>query len=267
MGLFREQVLLSLKWAMRDRIYYAVLGVSLFMLLLVPTGALFSMRQVQELSISLSLSVFSLMMVVMALLLGSSVIWREIERRYTASVLTLPITRTTYLLGKFTGVCCALFLCAIVLASVAVLAIIFATSIYPAKNPVDWTSLALAFSFEYLKGVLIAALAITFSTVATSFYLPFFASIGVFLAGGMTQQVVEYMKGEHGGSFSPLMHVIVDFFYYLLPNFSAFDLKVYAIYSLPFELKGVLLSVGYFVVYCTILLTVALFCFGRRQLP
>ncbi|MGA2152083.1 MAG: ABC transporter permease, partial [Geobacteraceae bacterium] len=85
----------NLLMLLRDRLLQAVLGVAAVMLLLVPSLSTFSMRQVQELAITLSLSSISLVLLVLALLLGSSAVWRDIERRYTASILALPVSRAT----------------------------------------------------------------------------------------------------------------------------------------------------------------------------
>ena len=76
-------------------------GIALAMILLVPAFSSFSMRQVQELSITLSLSSVSLILLVITLLLGASSIWRDIEKRYTTSILTLQISRAAFLLSKF----------------------------------------------------------------------------------------------------------------------------------------------------------------------
>jgi ABC-type transport system involved in multi-copper enzyme maturation permease subunit len=54
--------------------------------------------------------------------------------------------------------------------------------------------------------------------------------------------------------------------YYLLPNFGAFDLKVLAIYGLPVPVRGLLLTVAYFLVYTGLLLAVSTAVFLRREM-
>ena len=79
-----------LRGILRDRILYGVFGIAVVMILLIPALSSFSMRQVQELSITLSLSVVSVVLLVVTLLLGASSIWRDIERRYTSAILSSP---------------------------------------------------------------------------------------------------------------------------------------------------------------------------------
>ncbi|PLY03564.1 MAG: hypothetical protein C0623_00680 [Desulfuromonas sp.] len=265
MSAFLNQVQLTFKWAIKDRVFYAVIGVSVGMLLLIPALSSFSMRQVQELSITLSLSLISLMLVVMAVLLGTSALWREIEKRYIISVLSLPISRSAYLLGKFTGVVLILVACAMILGLIASLLVLIASSTYPAQNPILWFNFVAAIFFELLKSIIVAAVALAFTSVATTFYLPFFGAFGIYIAGNASQEVYDYISSEYGDSFPTLAKAITEFFYYVIPNFSAFDLKVYAIYSLPLPAKGLLLTITYFLLYSSVLVGIALFCFNRRQ--
>src|SRR5689334_5418069 len=93
-----------LKTTIRDKVLHALLACGVLLFMLVPSFSLFSMRQVQELSITLSLSAISFILLVFTVFLGSSSIWRDVERRYTTSVLGLPISRASYVLGKFFGI-------------------------------------------------------------------------------------------------------------------------------------------------------------------
>jgi ABC-type transport system involved in multi-copper enzyme maturation permease subunit len=65
---------------------------------------MFSMRQIQELLVTVSLSWMSLTLLLVALILGSSSIWRDIERRWLFSTFGLPIERSTYLFSKVTTI-------------------------------------------------------------------------------------------------------------------------------------------------------------------
>ena len=90
------QVRLTILWAVRDRVLHAVFGVGLLLLLLVPVFSDFSMRQVQEAAISLTLSASSLTLLVVAALLGSAAIFRDVDRRM-ADVELMVTSRNTRL--------------------------------------------------------------------------------------------------------------------------------------------------------------------------
>jgi hypothetical protein len=74
------------------------------------------------------------------------------------------------------------------------------------------------------------------------------------------------VQSAAGQTLAPLVRQAATALYYLLPNFSAFDLKVNAIYALDLDLPGLLLTLGYGAVYTAIVLTGAAAIFTRREL-
>jgi ABC-type transport system involved in multi-copper enzyme maturation permease subunit len=268
-GMLKHLVTLShtnLRAILRDRILYAVLAVALLMLLLVPSMSTFSMRQVQELAISISLSASSFVLLIVALLLGSSSIWRDVERRYLASVLTLPVSRTHYLLAKFVSIGLFLVACAAVLGLVAALVVTIAATQYPSDTPVSWTLFVLALAADTVKYIVLASVAILLSSVSTSFFLPFFGTIAIYLTGSASQEVYEYVAGQAGQELSSLALAATKGAYYLLPNFAAFDFKVQAVYALDVSLSAILYPLVYSVIYLGLVLVLAAWIFNRRQL-
>jgi len=257
----------NLRAILRDRILLAVLGVALTMILLVPVLSSFSMRQVQELSITLSLSTVSGVLLVVTLLLGASSIWHDVEQRYTASILTLPVSRSRYLLGKFVGIGLFLFLCTLVLGIGSAVIIALTSATYPSEIPIHWHNILLALLGDFLKFLLLASVALLLSSVSTSFYLPFFGTVAVYLCGNASQEVYEYTTGEFGHGLSQLTVQAVSAAYYLIPNLSAFDFQLQAVYGLAISWPDLLFSFFYSLVYTALLLCLAVFSFNRRQLP
>jgi Cu-processing system permease protein len=257
----------NLLMLLRDRLLHAILGVVVVMLVLVPSLSGFSMRQVQELSITLSLSAISLVLLVVSLLLGSSAIWRDVERRYTTSILTLPLCRATYILAKFASSAIFIIACGVVLATAAAIVIVMATTQYPSDIPVAWGNIMLAVSADLLKYILLTAFAVLLSTVSTSFYLPFFGTLSIYLAGSASQEVFEYVTSQFGQHMYPMQVLAIKSVYYLLPNFAAFNFNVYAVYALHISAKAIVYPLLYSVTYSGILLGVAIWSFNRRELP
>jgi Cu-processing system permease protein len=267
MAHFTNLLYVAWKWTLRDRVFHALIGVSLLLFLLVPSFSLFSMRQAQELSITLSLSAISLVLLFLATLLGASSIWRDVERRYINSVLGLPISRASFVLGKFSGIVCLLVLCALVLGVVSMFVIAVTSVQYPSPLPIRWQNVIAAIASDTCKYILLAACATLFSALSTSFFLPFFGTISVYLAGSASQDVYEYITGDYAKSISPLFKGMVRIVYYILPNFAAFNFKVQAIYGLPLSLAGLMYTGLYCLIYVTILLFLSVWIFSRRELP
>ncbi len=263
----KHVLLITIKGIFRDRIFQGIICVAA-LFFLIPNVSSLSMRQGTELSITLSLSLLSFILLLLAVFLGGTTIWKDVERRYTFGVLGLPLSRRSYLLGRFAGN--ALFLCltALLLGLLSVVVVKMAMLAYPPFRPVRWDSVLIAIVFDTLKSVLIVAIAFMFSSLSTSFFLPVFGTISMYLVGSATQEVYDYLHSS-SESIKGLSPVVVNFanaLYYILPNLSAFDYKLHAVYGLDIPFRGLALTFLYFFVYTGIVLTLASFIFGRREM-
>jgi ABC-type transport system involved in multi-copper enzyme maturation permease subunit len=262
-----QQVLLTIRSALRDRILHAVLGVGAFLLLMVPVLSSFSMRQVQETSIGLALSASSLVLLVLSVQLGSSAIFRDIDRRYINAVLTLPISRTKYLVGRYLGLALFLFLCSSVLVLCSVSVILYSASTYTSPLPIVWSNLLIAFAADVFKFLLLTSIAVFFSSLSTSFSLPFFCTLAVYLAGSASQEVFEYISGSLGETLPDALLIVSKAAYYAIPNFSAFDFHIHAVYGLPLATSDFLSSALYGACYIAFVIWASTWAFNRRELP
>jgi len=259
-------IIVSLKGIFRDRIFQGIMMLSV-LFFFIPSIASLSMRQVTELSITLSLSLISFIMLLLAVFLGGTSIWKDIERRYTFSVLSLPVSRSTYLIGRFLGVALFMLITAVFLGGIAMISIKVASFTYPPARPLLWSAIVATIVFDALKYIIVVAVAMTLATVSTSFFLPIFGAISTFLAGTVTQHVYDYL---HSPSALTVVSTAVRkaslVLYYLLPNLSGFDLKVHAIYAIPLNIQGLFLTAVYFMAYTVIILCLGTLLFSRREM-
>jgi Cu-processing system permease protein len=255
----------TLKGIFRDRVFHGILTAAL-VFLAIPSISTLSMRQVTELSITLSLSLVSFIMLLLAVFLGGTSLWKDMERRYSFSVLSLPISRSSYLFGRFAGISIFLVMVATVLGSATLLVVLVVSTNYPPDRPVAWGSIVAAVGFDLLKYVFLVSFSVLFSSVSTSFFLPIFGTIAVFLVGGVTQQVYDYVSSPAGQILAPFVRQAAKGLYYVLPNFSSFDLNVNAIYALAPDYRGLALTVCYFSIYTSFVLVAASAIFSRREM-
>lgn len=260
-----NMAVVTLKGIFRDRVFHGIIVVGIIFLL-IPSVCSLSMRQVTELSITLSLSLLSFILLLLAVFLGGTSLWKDIERRYTFSVLSLPIDRWSYLFGKFMGVALFMTMTACVLGGIALLIVWLVSGTYPPDRPVDWSYLVAAIAFDVFKYLLLIAIAILFSTVSTSFFLPVFGTICIFIVGCASQQVYDYLHSSTSVDIAPYVKKVATVLYYVLPNFSAFDLKVNAIYAIAPDGKGLVLTVLYCFVYTSLILISAALLFLHREM-
>lgn len=256
----------NLRWIVRDRILQALIAVAVFLVFLVPVISSFSMRQTQEMAITLALSFNSFILLVYALFLGSTLVWRDLERRYSYAVLSLPVDRASYLLAKFSSL--ALFLLAstalIDLCSLLVIKLVILQS--PSTTPVSFGRITLAMTMDLLKSLLVASLAMLVTTVATSFFMPFFTTLMLYLAGSASQDVYEYVTSSAGDRLPHFLRVVARVLYFIIPNFSVFDFKLQAIYPISLDLVHLLYAVVYFFAYSLVVQTTAIILLSRREI-
>ena len=133
-------VYITFKGVLRDRVFQGLMALAV-LFLFVPTVASLSMRQATELTTTLSLSLISFIMLLLSVFLGATSIWKDIERRYTYSILSLPISRLTYLVGKFLGIALFMVFTAAILGVFALVAVKVASFGYPPSRPVVWSTI------------------------------------------------------------------------------------------------------------------------------
>lgn len=90
--------------AVRDRVLHGVIGLATGVLLLTLALAELSLDQQRRVVLDVGLASISLFSVVTAVFLGSSLLYKEIERRTLYVMLPKPIHRHEFLLGKYVGI-------------------------------------------------------------------------------------------------------------------------------------------------------------------
>lgn len=90
--------------AVRDRVLHGVLGLALGFLLFTLALAELALDQQRRVVLDVGLSSISLFSVIMSVFLGSSLLYKEIERKTLYVILPKPIRRHEFLLGKYFGI-------------------------------------------------------------------------------------------------------------------------------------------------------------------
>ena len=90
--------------AVRDKVLYGVLGFATIVLLLTLALAELSLHQQPRVVHDVGLASISLFSVVVAVFLGSSLLYKEIDRKTLYVILPKPIRRWEFLLGKYLGI-------------------------------------------------------------------------------------------------------------------------------------------------------------------
>jgi hypothetical protein len=138
--------------------------------------------------------------------------------------------------------------------------------IYPAEKAFVWTAFFTGLWFQYWVFLILGAITLLFSTVATSNFLPLALSVGIYFGSYSTEAVRYFVQSGAGKErLDPAMRVIGQAVYWILPDFSAFDLKSQIVYGLALNAKALLLTQLYGLAYLGVLLVMATWAFSRRE--
>ena len=242
--------------AVRDRVLYNLV---LFVLLLI-AGAIFlgqlSAGQETKIIIDLGLSAMLLFGVFIAIFVGVALVYKEIERRTLYAILSKPIGRGQFLLGKYLGLCLTLLVNVLVMGVGVCLALIYIRGGWDPLAAKIWPAILLI----YLELTIVTAVALlfsTFSSPALSALLTFF----VFVIGHFSAD----LKGLANTSSSAAARGLFRALYYLLPNLTTYSVITPAAHGVAPDIQSILLGAAYAVVYATVLLAAATMIFSGRN--
>ncbi len=259
--------LATFKGGIRDRLLQGLVFAGFLLIASAGVFSSFSMRQPLEVAINYCLSATHILAIIMTLFLGLNLLSQEIESKENHFILTQPIPRSYYILGKFGGLFLIIFAMVIILGFFSALGV--SSVCLGMKNyNIAWLNFCASLLGILFSCSILGAVIVLFTSVATSGIFPFLISFAVYTAGENTETVKNYitsgMAGEH---ISHLSRLLIDIIYYVLPNFSLFDFKVYAIYNLPLSGKLLSVSAGYGIAYTCLCLFFAIILFEKRDLP
>src|SRR6266576_1514569 len=200
--------------AVRDRVLYNLV---LFVLLLT-AGAMFlgelSAGQETKIIIDLGLSAMLLFGVFIAIFVGVGLVYKEIERRTLYAILSKPIGRGQFLLGKYLGLCLTLSVNVLIMGGGVSLALIYVRRGWDPLVLKLWPAILLIY-VELMIVTGVALLFSTFSSPALSALLTFF----VFIIGHFCAD----LKGLAATGNSVVARTIFRVLYYVLPNLANYS--------------------------------------------
>lgn len=246
--------------ALRDRILYGVLLFAVGLILFSTILSDLTLGQPLRIVTDLSLSAVSVGGILMALLLGSSSIARELDKRTVYPILAKCTSRPVYLLGKYIGVVGTVWLNAALMAAAATLMVgHFSTGDGFPYPPAAYLA---AVALTLLRLALAAAIAVALSAIAST-TVSLLASSGLVMAGHFTADLRFFLERSD----NPMSQELGRGIRYLLPDFQMLDVLPKLIHGHPILTAELAWSAIYAVGYGSMVLLCAGLVFSRRDMP
>jgi ABC-type transport system involved in multi-copper enzyme maturation permease subunit len=239
--------------AIRNKLLYTLL---FFGIALIGTGVLVSTlsyvegeRIVQD----VGLAAVRLMSVGIAVFVGVGLIHGEVERRTIYTILSKPVARAEFLLGKYLGLVITTWL------MLVVMGLAFACVSLGYGAPIDAGHLA-AFALIGMELVVMVAVATLFSSFTTPMLASLF-TVGIYLVGHLTRDLRQIGERADIEALAPIANAL----FWLLPDLESFNLTIEAVHHLPIPPSAVGWPVVYGFGYAVLVLFCASFIFARRD--
>jgi ABC-type transport system involved in multi-copper enzyme maturation permease subunit len=243
----------TVREAVRSKVLYVLL---FFALVLIGTGVLLSTLSYVErerILQDIGLASIRLFGAAIAIFVGVGLIHKEVDRRTIFTILSKPVSRSEFLLGKFAGLVVTLWI------QVAIMAACFVLVSWMAGAPV---------TAGHAKAMLLAAgelaVLVAVATLFSSFTTPMLASLfsaGFYMVGHLTRDLRELglrSGSEAAAQATMLLHKV-------LPDLEAFNVSIEAVHGLPIPAAAVWQPLVYGACYAAALLLLASLIFERRD--
>jgi ABC-type transport system involved in multi-copper enzyme maturation permease subunit len=242
--------------AVRDRVLYNLIAFALLL-----SGAAVLVGQIsidieRLVVINLGLSAVSLFGVLIAIFIGIGLVSKEIEKRTLYTMLSRPVRRWEFIVGKFCG------LAGTLVVNTFFMAIgVFGALLYVAHKFTRPDALILvALYFIVLQFLIICSLSLLFSSFSSPLLSAVFA-FSLFVIGSFADDLRGFAGMTHG-----LTRWIAVGAAYIVPNFSALNVIRTVAHQQSLSSELVLQNTVYALFYTAMVLSGAVLIFERRNL-
>jgi ABC-type transport system involved in multi-copper enzyme maturation permease subunit len=248
LGAFKESV--------RERVLYNLIVFAFLMIGAAILMGSISVGVERIILVNLGLSSISVFGLLIAIFIGIGLVSKEIDRRTIYNILSKPVTRAEFILGKYAG----LLLTLLVNTSIMTAGFYVALLVQGKGLAASDLSLLVAIYFILLQLAVVVAAAIFFSCISTSILSAVF-TFCLFVIGNFTSDI--RLFGQASGS--AFLQEFTAALYYLLPNFGDFNIIDQAAHGVRIPSLFITANTSYAVLYIAILLSAAILIFEERE--
>lgn len=246
----------TFKETIRDRVLYVLLVFSALMFLLSIILGSLSIGNNLKIILDFGLGSINIFGAIIAIFIGTSLIFKEIDRKTVYVILSKPIERWEFILGKFFGLALTLTIL------IFLMAIMFSIMLLFYKIEYQQLMLAmLSIVLILFELYIITAIAILFSSVSTPLLSMVF-TLCLWVIGHFNPTMLSLALFTN----NPITIDVVTGLHYILPDLSNFNLKNNidkVDYVINFLQIGYVIAYGF--LYTSLVLFIAIHAFERKE--
>jgi len=247
----------TFKESVREKVLYNLV---VFAFLMIGAGLILGSVSVGINSIALvnlGLSAISVFGLLIAVFIGISLVWKEMERRTLYNVLSKPVARVEFILGKFLGLVLTLVI------NTGLMTAGFYLVLWYEKGTLGAADLAPleAIYFILLQLTLVVGVALLFSTISSPALSAVF-TLSLYLIGNLLDDLRAFGEQSASATLRGLLRALS----LALPDFGAFSVIAPAAHGEMVPGSRVLTQSVYALLYAAALLSATILIFERRDL-
>lgn len=249
MGIARN----TLKEGIRDRLFFAVGIFAVFVLgssLLIGPLSLGEQARITQ---DLGLAAISLLSFMIAILVGTSIVSKELDRRTIYTVISKPVERWQFVVGKFLGLAAIVSL---LIAGMTVLLVLIDLGVARQFSP----QMLVAIFLTWMELLLLTALSVLMSTLASPVLGAIF-SLLLYVIGHTSGDIRELAVRFGSGT----IRAVTDVVYYALPNLEYLNVRSKVTHGVNIDLGYVAFASSYALLYSLAFLVIAVLVFERKE--
>ena len=211
---------------------------------------------------STTLSVMSLSGLLISIFVGISLVQKEIQRRTVLTLLSKPISRASFIVGKYFG------LLAVVAVHLMLLTAIYYVMLFLTGSDPS-LSLLTAIYLIFCEMAVVIAVALLFSSFSSTVLSALF-TLGVYFAGHLSDQLLEQVRfatrmGELNGTSSMFFQKAAEVIHAIFPGLYRYNVTTYVVHGVALPDMYVFWNSIYALGYIGVFLAIASWWFSRRD--
>ena len=242
--------------AVRDRVLYNLVAFALLLTTAAILVGQISINIERLVVVNLGLSAVSLFGVVIAIFIGIGLVSKEIDKRTLYTVLSRPLRRWEFVVGKFVGLTGTLIVNTFFMAIGVFFALLYVA--HKLEHSDAW--LLVALYFIVLQFLIVCSLALLFSTFSSPLMSAVF-TFALFVIGSLADDLRGFSRMAHG--VGGWMATAIA---YLVPNFSALNVINQVAHGESVAGQLIVYNTLYALLYSATVMSAAVIIFERRNL-
>lgn len=213
----------------------------------------FSLGESPKIVRDIGLAAANITGIVLAILFGSQLFYRDIKKKAMYCTMTRPVSMTRIILGKFLGVAILILFIECMLHLILQLTILFTEGSFSPR-------LLIVLPFSLLEIYIVLGWVFLF----TSFSSPGMGTIMAiifYLMGHASLDIKSFAIQSGTGVLGILTHVL----YFIIPNLEYLNLRLQIVFGLPVHADHLVFGIVYGITYMVLLISLSTVLFSKRD--